>query len=187
MISFITSAKNKNSYPSSKKEVVFVGRSNVGKSSLINALYGNIAYVGKTPGKTKLLNFFNVDDKYTICDVPGYGYAKLSDREIIEFGEMMEEYFKERKELKLCVVILDIRRIPNEDDMDMIEYLDYFKIPTLYVLNKLDKLSNNEAHNQIEKISLKLGEKSGKIVPVSCLKGKNIDLLKETIDELVLC
>lgn len=182
MISFITSAKNKDNYPVSKQEVVFVGRSNVGKSSLINALYGNIAYVGKTPGKTKLLNFFNIDDKYTICDVPGYGYAKLSDREIIEFGEMMEEYFKERKEIKLCVVILDIRRIPNDDDMDMIEYLDYFKIPTLFVLNKLDKLSNNEAFKQIQKISLKLGLESGKIMPVSCLKSKNIDILRDKIE-----
>ena len=183
MISFITSAKNKNNYPYTNKEVVFVGRSNVGKSSLINALYGKIAYVGKTPGKTKLLNFFNIDDSYTICDVPGYGYAKLSDKEIIEFGEMMEEYFKERKEIKLCVVILDIRRIPNEDDLDMIDYLKFNKIPILYVLNKLDKLSNNEAHNQIDAISLKLGVESGKIVPVSCLKGKNMDILLKAIED----
>ena len=78
MISFITSAKNKNNYPYTNKEVVFVGRSNVGKSSLINSLYGKIAYVGKTPGKTKLLNFFNINDMMYFVDFPGYGYAKVS-------------------------------------------------------------------------------------------------------------
>ena len=82
MISFIKSAKTKKDFPDSLKEVVFVGRSNVGKSSLINALYKNkLAYVGKTPGKTRLINFFNINDEYTAVDVPGYGYAKVSQKE----------------------------------------------------------------------------------------------------------
>lgn len=185
MIKFITSANNLNSYPDSEKEVVFVGRSNVGKSSLINALYGEVAYVGKTPGKTKLLNFFNYDDIYTICDVPGYGYAKLSDRQIIEFGEMMEEYFTNRKVIKLCVVILDIRRVPNDDDLDMIEYLNYNHIDSLYVLNKADKLSNNQITNQVKLIGEKLNTDTKEFVICSCLNGKNIDNLKDLIKKKV--
>ena len=108
MIKFIKSCKTKD-YPESAGEIVFAGRSNVGKSSLINALYGKIAYVGKTPGKTRLLNFFNVDDSYTVCDVPGYGFANPSEKQLIEFGVMMENYFTNRHELRLCVLILDIR------------------------------------------------------------------------------
>lgn len=139
MIKFICSATRKEGYPETSDEVVFVGRSNVGKSSLINALYGKVAYVGKTPGKTRLLNFFNVDDKYTVCDVPGYGYANRSDKEIIEFGQMMDEYFSKRENLRLCVIILDIRRIPNQDDLDMYEFLKENNIPVLFILNKCDK------------------------------------------------
>ena len=85
MVKFIKSTTKKNDFPDTKREVVFVGRSNVGKSSLLNALYKQkIAYVGKTPGKTRLINFFNVDDKYTAVDVPGYGYAKRSQKEAID-------------------------------------------------------------------------------------------------------
>ena len=181
MIRFITSAKDTSGYPSSKREVVFVGRSNVGKSSLINALYGNVAYVGKTPGKTKLLNFFDVDGSYTICDVPGYGYAEISDREIIEFGDMMEEYFEKRSELKLCVMILDIRRVPNEDDQDMYACLEHYGIPCLFVLNKADKLSNNKINEQIKIIAEKLGISEDNMIPASCLKNKNIGIIRETI------
>lgn len=184
MVSFITSCKNKNNYPDSLKEVVFVGKSNVGKSSIINCLYGKIAYVGKTPGKTKLLNFFDVDGKYTICDVPGYGYAKLSGKEIVDFGEMMEEYFKERSALKLCVLILDIRHKPNEDDLTMINYLAYNHIPTIYVFNKADKLSNNEINNQI-KIIKNIINNDNEYLVTSCLNKKNIDKLKDAINKYV--
>ena len=185
MISFIVSAKKENSYPLSPGEVVFVGRSNVGKSSLINALYGNIAYVGKTPGKTRLLNFFDIDGRYTICDVPGYGYADISDRETIEFGEMMEEYFNKRDALKLCVMILDIRRTPNEDDLDMQEYLDYHGIPCLFVLNKADKLSGNEMKKQLRIIADTLNADEKDFIVTSCLKKTGIGELKKKIEETV--
>ena len=101
MAKFIKSVNLKKDYPQTNGEVVFIGRSNVGKSSLINSLYGKIAYVGKTPGKTKLLNFFDVDGKYTVCDVPGYGFANRSYDELIAFGQMMEDYFAIREALKL--------------------------------------------------------------------------------------
>ena len=182
MVSFIASAVNKDNYPSSNKEIVFVGRSNAGKSSLINSLYGKIAYVGKTPGKTKTLNFFDVDGLYSVCDAPGYGYAKRSDKEIILFGNMMEEYFSNRSELKLCIIVLDIRRIPNNDDKEMFEYCKINHIPCLFVLNKADKLSGNDITNQTKIIKNELNIDDSNIVVTSTLKGKNIDSLKLRIN-----
>ena len=131
-----------------------------------------MAYVGKKPGKTRLLNFFNVDNKYTVCDVPGYGYANRSAKEIIQFGEMMDEYFETRQELELCVMILDIRRVPNNDDLDMHEYLKENNIPCLVVLNKCDKLSNNKRINQQKLILDTLNEKDA--ICISCLNSVNI-------------
>ncbi len=187
MTGFITSATKASEFPPSEKEIVFVGKSNVGKSSLINTLYKKgMAYVGKTPGKTKLINFFSVSDDYTICDVPGYGYAKRSDSELVEFGRMMESYFTKRDCLRLCVVILDCRRIPNEDDHDMIDYLKQLNIPYLIVLNKTDKLSNNELFNQKRKIMAELEVDETELVPISCIKRKNIDLLSERIEEYLV-
>ena len=139
MIRFIKSAKSSVDYPESLKEVVLVGRSNVGKSSFINAVFNQkAAYVGKTPGKTRLLNFFAVDDRYTLVDVPGYGFAKLSNNEIVAFGEMMEEYFSKRQALKLLVMITDIRHKPTGDDLDMIEFARYHHLNTLVIANKAD-------------------------------------------------
>ena len=114
MTTFLKSALSFNEFPNSNKELIFLGKSNVGKSSLINSLYGKkTAYVGKTPGKTKMLNFFDVDNKYTFVDAPGYGYAKRSEKEIIQFGNMMEDYFQKRKELKLAILIIDVRHKPS--------------------------------------------------------------------------
>lgn len=185
MIKFIKGAKSIKDYPESKFEIVFIGRSNVGKSSLINALYGKVAYVGKTPGKTRILNFFNVDDKYTVCDVPGYGYANRSNSELIEFGNMMEEYFSKRKALKLCVIILDIRREPNQDDIDMINYIRNNKKKCLIIANKSDKVSNNQRINSLKLIGEKLEVPVDSIISVSCTSKTNIDILKETIIDLV--
>lgn len=182
MIKFIKGATKHIDYPNSNYEIVFVGRSNVGKSSLINALYGKIAYVGKTPGKTRILNFFDVDGNYTVCDVPGYGYANRSNKEIIEFGEMMEDYFNNRKCLKLCVCIIDIRHKPTNDDIEMIEYLKEKKMKCLIVANKDDKLSNNQRVLALKTISETLDIPKEKIINVSCLKKTNIDKLKEIID-----
>jgi len=181
MINFITSATIADNYPDSSSEIVFVGKSNVGKSSLINCLYGEAAYVGKTPGKTKLLNFYDIDNKYTICDVPGYGYADLSDEDIIEFGEIMEEYFDERKCLKLCVLILDIRRDLSDDDQTMIDFLKYRNIKYIVVANKMDKLSNNELTKSLNNLK----EVSKDILAVSAKDNKNVDELKKIIESYI--
>ena len=179
MVEFIKSAKNKNDFPSNNREVVFVGRSNVGKSSLLNTLYKkDIAYVGKTPGKTKLINFFNIDNEYYAVDVPGYGYARRSKQEAIEFGEMMEDYFS-RVEVKFCVMIVDSRIGLTNDDLDMKEFLENKGINYIIVANKIDKLSNNELFN----VKNKLFKDYQNIIYISALKRKNIEDLTSIIKD----
>lgn len=181
MIKFIASAKNPFHFPESNKEIVFVGRSNAGKSSLINSLYGKVAYVGKTPGKTKMLNFFDVDGSYTVCDVPGYGFANRSQDEIIEFGQMMEDYFSQKERINLCVQIVDIRHKPTRDDIEMKDFLKQSNIPFIVIANKDDKLSGNERVKSLKIISETLEIDKDKILNISCLKNTNIDKLKEKI------
>ena len=186
MVTFLKSAIRINDYPNSDKEIIFIGKSNVGKSSIINCLYGKkTAYVGKTPGKTKMLNFFDVDNKYSFVDAPGYGYAKRSEKEIIQFGEMMEDYFNKRDCLKLSIMIIDARHKPTSDDLDMKEFLDHTKIPYIIIANKIDKLSNNELFNSKKIIldTLKLDE--NQIIFLSANKKTNIDLLKEKINKVI--
>ena len=178
MIEFICSADKGSRFPETEKEVVFVGRSNVGKSSLLNRIYGQkIAYVGKTPGKTKLINFFNVDNLYTAVDVPGYGYARRSQDEAIAFGEMMDDYFARKEKIRLVVMIVDSRIGFTADDEDMKDYLEEFELPYVIAANKIDKLSNNQLNNN----KRKLFKDVKNIVYVSAEKGKGIDKLKEII------
>lgn len=182
MISFICSANNKNNFPETKREVVFVGRSNVGKSSLINALYKNkLAYVGKTPGKTRLINFFNIDDIYTAVDVPGYGFAKRSMDQTIEFGNMMDDYFLRKDKIKLVIMITDSRIGLTNDDLDMKDYLEDKKLRYVIVANKIDKLSNNQLMNNKHK----LYNDYSNVIYLSAEKKKNIDELKLLIDKSI--
>lgn len=147
MISFIKSCKNLNDFPNDLREVVFVGRSNAGKSSLLNALYNQkIAHIGKTPGKTRMINYFNVNNIYYAVDVPGYGFANRSQEEYLEYNSMMNDYFS-RKNICLVVMIVDARHGLTKDDLDMKEYLEQNKLKYLIVANKIDKLSNNELNN----------------------------------------
>lgn len=182
MISFIKSAKTKNDFPQTTREVVFVGRSNAGKSSLLNALYKkDLAYVGKTPGKTKLINFFNINDSYTAVDVPGYGFANRSQDEAIEFGNMMEEYFS-RKNVKLAVIIVDSRLGLTKDDIDMKEYLESKNIKYIIAANKIDKLSNNQLNNNKRMFF----NDYRYVVYVSAEKKKNIDVLNKEIESILM-
>lgn len=147
MVTFVKSAIKKQDFPLGYKEIVFVGRSNVGKSTLINALYKKgLAFTGKTPGKTRLINFFNNDDKYLIVDVPGYGYANRSQDEAIQYGEMMEDYFS-RDNIKLVIMIVDSRIGLTKDDEDMMQFLIDNHLKFIILANKIDKLSNNQLNN----------------------------------------
>lgn len=172
MIEFIKSAVKIQDYPvHNLNEVVIVGRSNAGKSSFINAIFNRgIAHIGKTPGKTRLLNFFDVDNRFILVDVPGYGYAKLSDKEIMQFGEMMEGYFANRTQLKLMIMIVDIRHKPSEDDLAMIEFARYQGLKVLVIANKSDKLNRSKVNQQSNMIKevLKISDKD--LIAFSTLK-----------------
>jgi ribosome biogenesis GTP-binding protein YsxC/EngB len=147
--------------------IVFLGRSNVGKSSLINALYKkDLAYVGKTPGKTKLLNFFNIHDDYIAVDVPGYGYAKRSHEDAIRFSNMMDDYFSQIDIIKLVILIVDSRIGLTNDDLDMLDYIQKKHFSCLILANKIDKLSNNQLFNNKNK----LFKEYKNIIYVSALK-----------------
>ncbi len=179
VIRFLCSAKTKDHFPETKQEVVFVGRSNVGKSSLLNALYKQkLAYVGKTPGKTRLINFFDIHGRYTAVDVPGYGYARRSEKELIEFAEMMDDYFGRRNKIRLVVMIVDSRIGLTADDLDMLTYLKENGLPYQIVANKIDKLSNNQLARNQKAFFSDLPD----VIYVSCLKKTNLDLLESSIE-----
>ena len=180
---FIKSATQVSQYPLPiLPEIAFAGRSNVGKSSLINALLGrkNLAKTSNTPGRTQLINFFTINDKISFVDLPGYGFAKVARSVKENWGEMIEAYLRQRTNLALVVLILDIRRVPNEDDLSLRDWLDHYRIPYLYVLTKSDKLSNNQSVKQkriIEKILNASKEEKLILFSAKTQKGKD-DLWK---------
>ncbi len=162
---FLGSALQKSQFPESMlPEIIMVGRSNVGKSSLINTLVNRkqLAYVGSKPGKTKLLNFFAIDDSFVLVDAPGYGYAQRSKQELLNFAQMMDDYFSSRKQLKLMIQIVDMRHKPTKDDVEMIEYARSFNIKTLVVATKYDKVKASERAKNVKIIKdvLKINDKS---------------------------
>jgi len=163
--------------PAALPEIAFVGRSNVGKSSLINTLVGrkNLAKTSNTPGRTQLINFFTVNEKISFVDLPGYGFAKVPQSVKKDWGEMMEAYLKERPSLCLVIFILDIRRDPNADDLSLRDWLEHYRIPYLYILTKSDKLSNNQAmarRKAIEKTLQITAEKKPILFSAKTQKGK---------------
>ena len=127
-------------------EVVMAGRSNVGKSSFINTVTNvqGLAKVSSTPGKTRTLNFFNINDEVRLVDVPGYGYAKVPKKMLEQFSEMIDNYLRNRKNLKAMILIVDYRHKPKDDDVTMYDYAKHFGIPVIVVATKEDKLKRNE-------------------------------------------
>lgn len=184
---FIISAVAKSQYPESNlPEVAFVGRSNVGKSSLINSLTNRrkLAKVSGTPGKTRLVNFFLINKKIYFVDLPGYGYAKVSKTEKQKWGKMIEEYLVSRQNLKKVVLLVDCRHKPTPDDVAMYEWVKYYNHDTIVVATKSDKISNNELvkSKKIITETLKL-DRQDKIVYISSLKNKGIEELTNIIGE----
>ncbi len=169
--------------PSEIPEIVFSGRSNVGKSSLINRLFGrkNLARVSSTPGKTVTVNFFR-GDGVNFVDLPGYGYAKRNRGEKERWAELMEGYFGSGRNIKLVLQLLDMRHPPSADDITMLGFLKDSGIPFAVVLTKADKLNKGETEKRREESSKEL-EPYGEIqkVEFSCVTGKGTDLLKELI------
>ncbi len=136
-------------------EIAVAGRSNVGKSTLLNHLFGkkDLVKTSSTPGKTRALNFFNVDQKWICVDMPGYGYAAVSKNEKAQWGKLMESYLNHRETLKGLLFLLDIRREPNDEDLLMLEWIESRKLPTLLVLTKVDKVGQSELVQQTKRIT----------------------------------
>ena len=156
---FIISAVKRNQYPiDGRNEIAFVGRSNVGKSSIINALTNRkkLAKVSQTPGKTRLINFFLINDDFYLVDLPGYGYAKVSKTQREKFGKMIEEYITKRENLQLVIQLVDLRHDPTQDDILMYNYLKHFDIPTLVICTKEDKIPKGKVQKHIKNIKTQL-------------------------------
>lgn len=186
---FVTSAVTKDQYPNDiRPEIAFVGRSNVGKSSIINAITNrrHLAKVSSVPGKTRLVNFFLINNDFYLVDLPGYGYAKVSKTEKESWGKIIETYLVGRKQLKKVVLLVDCRHKPTGDDVMMLEWIRHFGYKTIVVATKSDKLSKNELRKS-EKIireTLNLSPQD-KLIYFSSLKkeGKE-ELLHILFDEL---
>ena len=152
----LATAANRAQWPvSDLPEVMFAGRSNAGKSTLINTLVNRkkLAYTGKTPGKTRLLNFFEVDGRVVFCDSPGYGFAVGGNDTAELFSELIDPYMKEREQLKALVLVLDIRRTPNDDDLLMVDYARASHLKVIPVCMKADKLSRGAGIQAAAKIA----------------------------------
>lgn len=166
-------------------EIAFSGKSNVGKSSLLNKLIGrkSLARVSSMPGKTVTVNFFRLDE-CRFVDLPGYGYAKVSHSEKLRWAELMEAYFDSERDLRLVVQLLDMRHMPTAQDIDMLTYLKAREIPFIVALTKCDKLNKTERLNQTEKICTLLSEYGNvSVVPFSALKGEGVEELRALIEK----
>lgn len=140
-------------------EIMLSGRSNVGKSSFINAITNrkNLAYTSSKPGKTQTLNFYQINEQFYFVDVPGYGYAKVSQKERMAFGQMVETYIATREDLRLAVLLVDFRHQPTEDDVLMYQFFKHYDIPVLVVATKMDKVGKTHRARHEKRIKKTLG------------------------------
>lgn len=189
-LELMISAVSKKQYPEHYlPEVAMCGRSNVGKSSFINTILNrkNYARVSSKPGKTRTLNFFNVDDKVVLVDVPGYGYAKMSKKEKEKLYDMIVEYFVNSKNISFVLHLVDSRHKPSEDDIMMNEFLNYYEIPFVLVLTKTDKISKNELskNTKIIKNNLDLTNNID-IIPFSAIKKNNVEKILLKINDIII-
>jgi GTP-binding protein len=163
-VTFVKSAFKPEQYPpADRPEVAFAGRSNVGKSSLINVLVQrrNLARTGSTPGRTQSINFFSLDDRLHLVDLPGYGFARVPREVQQAWKPMVEAYLQGRAALRAVVVILDIRRDPSRGDLDLLQWLRAYGVPAVVVLTKADKLSRQKAKSRAGKLERELAAFSG--------------------------
>ena len=148
-------ATRRSQYPTDgRPEFLLVGKSNVGKSSFINAILSrkNLAYTSSRPGKTQTLNFYGVNDSFYLIDVPGYGYAAVDKKTQAKFGMMIEEYLEKREELKRVFMLIDYRHKPSEDDLLMYNFLKYYNLPVTVVATKADKVPGSQKQKNLKVI-----------------------------------
>jgi len=184
---FILSAASPWQFPvPSLPEIAFAGRSNVGKSTLINSLLNRkkLVKTSSTPGKTQLINFFKINDEFYFVDLPGYGFAKVPKSVKEAWGNTMERYLASKRN-KLVFVLLDIRRIPSREDLDMLEWLEYYEVPYKIIFTKVDKMSNNQKFKQLKEIRKKIEFKNNDVLFYSALSHKGRKELCDYLDEAI--
>ena len=170
---------------STMPEIVFSGRSNVGKSSLINKVFNrkNLARVSSVPGKTITINFYSCGNEAKIVDLPGYGYAKVAKSEKTRWANMMEQYFNSGRDIKLVVQLVDMRHPATADDIMMMEFLEHAGIDYIVVLTKSDKLNKGEYKSRVENSRQELSFVDPEnIIPFSSQTGENVDKIKAIIE-----
>lgn len=176
-------------YPvSDLPEVALVGRSNVGKSSIINALLDqkNLARVASTPGKTRVINFYNIDQALYFVDLPGYGFAHVSKAEKTAWDEMIETYLYSRKQLQLIMMLVDIRHTPSSEDKMMAEWIENQEVPSLVVASKLDKIPRSQVTKRLQDIQSSLAMTEREIlIPFSAVTRQGRDEIWNQIKQII--
>ena len=185
---FIKSASKKAEFIEDElNQIALVGRSNVGKSSLINMLTNNskMAKTSSTPGRTRLVNYFNINNQFYLVDLPGYGFAKASKSTTSAWDSVMNDYFVENPKLKVVMLLLDCRIMPTDLDKQMLDYLAENEIPAIVVLTKTDKISRSELNNTINKISKDIRFNKDLIIPTSADKKQGTDKIALILENYV--
>ena len=187
---FLCAAVKPSQYPADDSaEIAFAGRSNVGKSSLINQLLNRrkLAKVSSTPGKTRTINFYNINNgEFRLVDLPGYGYAKVSKAESADWGRMMEDYLSGRKGLRKVIQLVDSRHAPTAQDKQMYDYLRYYGLDGIVVATKSDKLSSNELRKNLSVIRKELEmSRDDVLIASSALKNTGSEEILEVMQEII--
>lgn len=196
-VELLMTAGNATQFPvTDYPEIAFVGRSNVGKSSLLNTLINrkNYARTSRQPGKTQTINFYSVNETKMLVDLPGYGYAKTSKREREAWGRLIESYLRNRKQLKGIVQLIDIRHVPGKNDVDMFNWINHFGYDCIVIATKADKISKGRRQKHIADVGKALGiSDHRKIIPFSSVERlnrdqiwDNLNILTETTDHSII-
>jgi GTP-binding protein len=179
--------------PSEKREIVFAGRSNVGKSTLLNKLFNrkSLARVSSVPGKTATINFFGLEDSHTdlhFVDLPGYGYAKVAKTEKARWGGLIEKYFSMERDIALVFLLVDIRHTPSKDDIGMIEFLRQVGLEYVIVLTKADKLNKTERKNRLEALEAEIPHyEETEIIEFSSKTFEGVEKIHEILEKIANC
>ena len=185
---FEVSAVKPAQYPKNNlPEIVLVGKSNVGKSSFINTMINRkkLARTSSEPGKTRQINFYNIDNNFYFVDLPGYGYSKLSKEEQVNMGRFIEDYLQKCQNIALIVLLLDIRHKPTADDAHMFEYIKMTNLPFMLIANKADKIAVTKVDMELEKIKETLGLSFSTLLPFSAERKIYSDAVWREIENFI--